>query len=306
MKLMYMLAVLLALLALNGCENEQAKKAAADAGFREGKEEGYSEGYKNGRSAGYVAGKKEGAKAGHKEGYAVGLAEGLQKYKPGNASMLSGPQREAYNWVVRLGVIKLFFALLWLSLLVMLHSREHMPHLIGKVVCVVIGTAGTVSIGGVLGVAAAAEDVLLQPSVKGLGETLVMMAAGAVIAYLGLELLFRLVRWAEGPVIEGWLIILLSAMTTMLWPMVWAIWHDIPDVSGYLAADLFTGPLIGILYWIAHGFLSGKFEDTMVGALPVMVGDYSRKAEPSGRADPEAVLRPTRVKRANGEGLGPR
>jgi hypothetical protein len=96
------------------------------------------------------------------------------------------------------------------------------------------------------------------------------MAAGAAIAYWVLEGLFFLVRRATGPLIEGWLIILLSAMMTLLWPVIWAIWHDIPDVTGHLAADLFAGPLLGILYWLRKPAKSGhptKRPERLLNAL---------------------------------------
>jgi hypothetical protein len=320
---MRFVVLLLALLALAGCGNEEGEQAARAAGFAEGQNLGYKEGYERGRAAsrketneagykngyeighdqgyaegeregkesgykaghdtGYAEGEREGKKIGYKEGFRVGETEGLDKYKPGTPSQLSGIGQEAYKWIVRFGALKLFFSLFFVSFLLIKKSLGYSHEFLGKILAGVFGSSVTVAVAAHFHVAQTAEDAVLKPAVHSTEYGLLMLFVTGIGMYGLLEILYRFTRSPHGALVEGWIIIILSSMMAMLSPIVWAVLNDIPDATPYFAANLFTGPFFATLYWLLHGLLNGRFAQ----GSPAIAPEPVMRAEPPYDPDRE-------------------
>ena len=56
---------------------------------------------------------------------------------------------------------------------------------------------------------------------------------------------------------------ILASVMTLMGPLLWGLFSEVPDITRYFAANLLSGVLVGGIYWIAHGLLSGKLTEAI-------------------------------------------
>jgi hypothetical protein len=178
---------------------------------------------------GYEAGKAEAAAQ-----YERGLKEGFERARPGTNSKLSGAALEIYRLAVIGGALKLALSLLVACGILTFKEGEPVEHTIGKVLSAVIGVVIGLSIIFFASPTGWLLDIFLRPAPAQWQIQIVVFFIAGVTALILLSLLRDFI-WIQNVVyLDASLIAFLTALLTILAPLMKTFLNDVPDASKYL------------------------------------------------------------------------
>ncbi|MGH8564865.1 MAG: Yae1 family protein [Gammaproteobacteria bacterium] len=207
-----------------------------------------SEQYQRGYREGHQAGREQTAQ----ERYDAGYRDGFERAKPGSAQGMPEWVQAIYRVMIWGGVLKIIVSLLYTAItLTFIDDNE--KHVLGKVLFGALGVTLAIAVGVYVRLPEVAEAILLIPAPSSFAGQLFAMGVAACGMYWMLWLLTQLLRHGgQGhAVADGWIVCGLSALLAVLVPVGLESWRSVPDVTKYLAGALFSGTLLGGMYYFA-------------------------------------------------------
>lgn len=258
------LVALIIIALLGGCESPKEKEEKLNHAYEEGRQQGLEEGEKKG----YLQGKEDGKQLGHEDGYKQGhiegykqghdegYKEGLEECRPG-VHPIEGVVKFLYQSIVWLGLIKIFF-LLFVSMFILVKRNDSFSEFIGKLTFIAVGIVLIIAVFSQFKITNFITDILLAKPPETLGWQLILLSISFIIAYLCVEFLYQLLARGLAPMVEGWILMLLSAFWMVILSVADVFFNKVPDILIYLGAYFFAGALLGGLLWIARSSINGR------------------------------------------------
>lgn len=215
-----------------------------------------SEVYRRGHAAGVQEAKAGAFEDGYRQGYRTGFEEG----RPGTPTNLGGAALTFYKILVWAGALKILGSL-FLAALALFGNSDSAGEAVGKIIFTVLGAVVTVVLVMHFSISATVVDALLQPAPGALAVQLGWMCGAAFGMYVFLEALFRVCSAdSHRPKTEAWLMAVIASLISLLVPVLLVFWERVPEVTRYIGANLFTGVLLGGLYWLGNSALNRRFK----------------------------------------------
>lgn len=234
------LLTLTVLLGLTACEKES---------------EAYNRGYADGVTVGAKEAKPKAYDDGYRQGYKVGFEEG----RPGTSTNLSGATLAFYKILVWAGALKILGSLL-LAGWALFSNSDTGDEAIGKIIFSVLGAVVTIVLVMYFSISVTVVNALLEPAPSALSAQIIWMFAAAIGMFLFLEALFRVCSAnSHRPKTEAWLMAVIASLISLFIPVLQVFWERVPEVTRYFGANLFTGVLLGGLYWLGNSTLNLRF-----------------------------------------------
>ncbi|MFA5925067.1 MAG: hypothetical protein WC856_27940 [Methylococcaceae bacterium] len=213
-----------------------------------------NEWYAEGRKAGV----EEGRAIGIKEGYDKGLEAGFEKSYPGTPTQLQGIALKTYKVLVWGGALKVCLSI-GLALIVLIGHASGPLEAIGRVLFGVLGSVATILAVTYLKIAGIAESLFLLPAASSLFGQLFWISVAATTVFWAFEGMYVFLQRNRGPLLEAWVAFFLSSVLTFMLPVLTGLFGSVPDISKYFAANILAGTLVGGVYYLAAGLVTGKF-----------------------------------------------
>jgi hypothetical protein len=235
-----LLLTLTLLLGLTACENE-------------------SEAYRRGFAKGVTEGAKEAKLKAFDDGYRQGYQIGFEEGRPGTSTNLSGATLAFYKILVWAGALKILGSLV-LAGLALFNNSDTAGEAVGKIIFSVLGAVVTIVLVMYFSISATVVNALLEPAPSALFVQILWMCGAAIGMFLFLEVLFQVCSAdSHRPKTEAWLMAVIASLISLFIPILQVFWERVPEVTRYIGANLFTGVLLGGLYWLGNSALNRRF-----------------------------------------------
>ena len=196
---------------------------------------------------------------GYREGYKKGFTEGFEKAYPGSPNVISKSYKSIYKMWAWGGLTLIILTLTFVNLKV-IFSGDTGPIIIGKLIYTGLGAGAVVFVSAITPGFDRIANLFLTKIPKNALILSFIAIISILFGYFFVYFMVKFVLAKHSRFLLGWCAFLISAILTVLIPLTIVLFTRVPDISLYNSSVIFSGTLVGGLYYIGDSLLRNRNE----------------------------------------------